>query len=85
MLCDGNPDCPDGENEESCNDFQCAGLLRCRGDDICVHLTDICDGIIHCLLSADDGDMCHMLTVNISRTVYMTWFSFAVHATDIYL
>ena len=62
MLCDGNPDCPDGEDEESCGDFQCAGLLRCRGDDICIHPTDICDGIIHCLLSADDEDLCHMLT-----------------------
>ena len=62
MLCDGNPDCPDGEDEESCEDFQCAGLLRCRGDDICVHPTDICDGIIHCLLSADDEDLCDMST-----------------------
>ena len=62
MLCDGNADCPDGEDEESCGSFQCAGLLRCRGDDICVHPTDICDGIIHCLLSADDEDLCHMLT-----------------------
>ena len=62
MLCDGNPDCPDGEDEESCGSFQCAGLLRCRGDDICVHPTDICDGIIHCLLSADDEDLCDLLT-----------------------
>ena len=62
MLCDGNPDCPDGEDDESCEEFQCAGLLRCRGDDICIHPTDICDGIIHCLLSADDEDLCHMLT-----------------------
>ena len=62
MLCDGNPDCPDSEDEESCGSFQCAGLLRCRGDDICVHPTDICDSIIHCLLSADDEDLCHMLT-----------------------
>ena len=62
MLCDGNADCPDGEDEESCEEFQCAGLLRCRGDDICVHPTDICDGIIHCLLSADDEDLCHMLS-----------------------
>ena len=60
MLCDGNPDCPGGEDEDFCDDFQCAGLLHCRGDDICVHPTDICDGIIHCLLSVDDEDLCHM-------------------------
>ena len=61
MLCDGNPDCPDGEDEQACEDFQCVGLLRCRGDDICVHPTDICDGIVHCLMSGDDEKLCHML------------------------
>ena len=61
MLCDGNPDCPDGEDEQACQDFQCVGLLRCRGDDICVHPTDICDGIVHCLISGDDEKLCHML------------------------
>ena len=62
MLCDGSADCPDSEDEDSCEDFQCAGFLRCRGDDICVHPADICDGIIHCLLSGDDENLCHMLT-----------------------
>ena len=61
MLCDGHPDCPDGEDEQACEDFQCVGLLRCRGDDICVHPTDICDGIVHCLMSGDDEKLCHML------------------------
>ena len=61
MLCDGNADCPDGEHEQACEGFQCVGLLRCRGDDICVHPTDICDGIVHCLISVDDEKLCHML------------------------
>ena len=61
MLCDGNPDCPDGEDEEACQNFQCVGLLRCRGDDICVHPTDVCDGVVHCLISEDDEKLCHML------------------------
>ena len=61
MLCDGNPDCPDGEDEQACENFQCVGLLRCRGDGICVHPTDICDGIVHCLMSGDDEQLCHML------------------------
>ena len=62
MICDENPDCPNGEDEDSCEDFRCAGLLRCRSDGICVHLTDICDGIIHCLVSQDDEKLCGMLT-----------------------
>ena len=61
MLCDGNPDCPGREDEQACEDFQCVGLLRCRGDDICIHPTDICDGIVHCLISEDDEKLCHML------------------------
>ena len=60
MLCDGNPDCPNSEDEESCDhyDSQCVGLLRCRKDNICVHPTDVCDGIVHCLLSGDDEMLC---------------------------
>ena len=61
MLCDDNPDCPEGEDEHSCEEFHCAGLLRCRSDDICVHPTDICDGIVHCLISGDDEKLCEML------------------------
>ena len=61
MLCDGNADCPDEEDEQACENFHCVGLLRCRGDDICVHPTDICDGIVHCLISGDDEKLCHLL------------------------
>ena len=60
MLCDGSPDCPDSDDERMCLDFQCVGLLRCRGDQICVHPVDICDGIVHCLLSADDEHLCEI-------------------------
>ena len=61
MVCDQIKDCPDGEDEWFCNEFVCAGLLKCRSDNICVHPVDICDGIVHCLSSGDDESLCDVL------------------------
>ena len=37
-------------------------MLRCRDDNMCIHPIDICDGVIHCLLSRDDELLCHTQT-----------------------
>ena len=59
MLCDQSPDCPNKEDEQDCHDkLVCPGLLRCREENICVHPDDICDGILHCLLTGDDEMFC---------------------------
>ena len=60
LLCDGVHQCPNGEDEESCERFTCAGLLRCRYDNICVHPSDICDGLRHCIMSGDDERFCNI-------------------------
>ena len=63
MKCDGSSDCADGDDEEGCDDFVCSGALRCRLDNICIHpIIDICDGVIHCLLSGDDESYCDMFS-----------------------
>ena len=62
MICDHVSDCPDGEDEEACDNIFCAGLLRCRSDDICVHPVDICDGVLHCPSSGDDESVCGVLS-----------------------
>ena len=60
LLCDGVQNCPNGEDEQSCERFACAGLLRCRYDNVCVHPSDICDGHKHCLMSGDDERFCNI-------------------------
>ena len=61
MLCDQSPDCPNKEDEQDCQDnLVCPGLLRCREENICVHPDDICDGILHCLMTGDDEMFCNI-------------------------
>ena len=60
LMCDGVYHCPNGEDEQSCERFTCAGLLRCRYDNVCVHPSDICDGHRHCLMSGDDERFCNI-------------------------
>ena len=33
-------------------------MLRCSKENICVHPTELCDGILHCPLSGDDEAVC---------------------------
>ena len=59
MLCDQSADCPNKEDEQDCHDkLVCPLLLRCREENTCVHPGDICDGILHCLLTGDDERFC---------------------------
>ncbi len=57
-ICDGIPDCPQGEEEEECYSLHCPGLLKCKIDNICLARHEVCDGITHCSNSLDDEDLC---------------------------
>ncbi len=53
-VCDGQPDCPNGEDEVDCHTISCPGFLLCRHDKICVHRYDIWEGHVKCSESQDD-------------------------------
>ena len=60
MLCDGVMDCPDSEDELTCHGWiNTRGYLSCKDDSIVVHPHYICDGVVHCLLHADDEHLCN--------------------------
>ncbi len=54
MVCDNTPDCPRGDDEESCDNLLCEGLFRCTEENICLHQDYLNDGKAHCRLSKED-------------------------------
>ncbi len=61
-ICNGNSDCPNGEDEVNCNTvISCPGYLLCRYDHICVHPYDVWNGHVKCLQSEDDKALAHYI------------------------
>ncbi|XP_030850190.1 prolow-density lipoprotein receptor-related protein 1-like [Strongylocentrotus purpuratus] len=56
--CDGKMDCPSGEDEAFCDEYECPdGSYRCHGQHYCIGLDHVCDDIIHCP-ERDDEEFC---------------------------
>ena len=59
-VCNGHSDCTNGDDEEKCQEYQCQGLLRCRGTRVCVHPSQVCDGEKQCA-EGDDEQLCDIM------------------------
>ena len=58
-VCDGQSDCPYGEDEAYCSYLTCPGFLKCRGESRCISPQQICDGHVDCISSFDDEIHCN--------------------------
>ena len=55
-----------GEDEQSCSEYICAGMLRCSNCTCCVPQTEICDGVSHCPYGDDEEHCAHSPCVKIA-------------------
>ena len=60
FRCNGVGDCPNGEDETSCESYTCTGFYRCRGSRVCLHTDHVCDGVFQCP-QYDDELLCDKL------------------------
>ncbi len=60
-LCDGNWQCPDGEDEGVCTKRSCEALFHCSliSEKVCLHLASVCDGTFDCF-SGEDEYLCDL-------------------------
>ena len=57
LRCNAVYDCPGHEDESGCGRYTCPGFYRCRGSNVCVHPSWLCDGVPHCP-QGDDEWLC---------------------------
>ena len=57
-ICDGKWDCPKGfdelENFQCMQYVECKHLFKCKYRDNCIHLSNVCDGNVDCVLGEDE-------------------------------
>ena len=60
LRCNGVDDCPNRDDEASCESYTCSGYYRCRGSKVCLHPDHMCDGVLQCP-QCDDELLCERL------------------------
>ena len=55
VICNGEWDCPQGDDEASCNSYICPNLFKCKGQTKCLHFSKYCDNNKDCIFGDDES------------------------------
>ena len=54
LICNGEWDCPQGDDEISCESYSCPNLFKCKNQRKCLHFSKVCDDSEDCILGDDE-------------------------------
>ena len=54
VICNGEWDCPQGDDEVNCNSYICPNLFKCKGQTKCLHFSKYCDNNKDCIFGDDE-------------------------------
>ena len=54
LICNGEWDCPWGDDEENCYSYACPNLFKCKNQTKCLHFSKYCDKNKDCIFGNDE-------------------------------
>ena len=54
LICNGEWDCPEGDDEVSCHSYVCPNLFKCKNQTECLHFSKHCDNNKDCIYGDDE-------------------------------
>ena len=55
LICNGEWECPQGDDEIDCKSYSCPNLFKCKNQSKCLHFSKFCDNNKDCIFGDDES------------------------------